>query len=137
MKIALSASDIEMTADLYHRLAQGYTNAPSLRMTWLESLSSLLSKNQRFAESAMCNIHISAMIAEYLFYHNPNTRTPHGSPDFLAITPNIIEESSIKQTAAIVRILSYFYFHFISPFCLFHRLPIILFYPAAHLIIES
>jgi hypothetical protein len=38
MQINLYEDDFEMKADLYLRIAQGYTHAPDLRATWLEGL---------------------------------------------------------------------------------------------------
>ena len=101
MKISSLSDDPEMMGDLYHRLANGYVNAPSLRITWLESLGSFHSRRGRFAESAMCNLHIAAMIAEYLNIVQPIPGRPNGCAAFMLVSPNILEETTIRDTSVI------------------------------------
>jgi len=90
-----------MMADLYCRLANGYTNTPTLRITWLESLSNLHTQTKRFAEAAMCNLHIAAMISEYLNIVQPTPGLPNGCDSFVQVSPNILEESSIRDTSIV------------------------------------
>ena len=105
MQISKHASDPEMIADLYSRLANGYMNAPSLRITWLESLADFYTKQKRFAESAMCKLHIAAMISEYLNIVKPTPGRPNGCVSFMNISPNILEETGIRETSVVVRSL--------------------------------
>lgn len=102
MQIFKHSADPEMMADLYCRLANGYTNTPTLRITWLESLSNLHTQTKRFAEAAMCNLHIAAMISEYLNIVQPTPGLPNGCDSFVQVSPNILEESSIRDTSIVV-----------------------------------
>jgi len=77
-------------------------NAPSLRMTWLESLGRFHTSNGRHAEAAMCSLHNAAIIAEYLNALQSTSGVP-GCQAFVNITPNILEETSIRNTSAITR----------------------------------
>lgn len=60
------ASDAELIADLYYRIAQGYTHIPDLRITWLEKLAIFQDKKEQFAEAGMCFVHIATLIWSYL-----------------------------------------------------------------------
>jgi hypothetical protein len=55
--------DTEMLADLYHHIAQSYTNAPALRVTWLESLAKLHESNKYYNSSSF----------SVVFFRNPYT----------------------------------------------------------------
>jgi hypothetical protein len=65
--------DTEMLADLYHHIAQSYSTAPDLRLTWLDSLATLHERNKYYIFLLLCccvfqNPHPSC---EYLsvFFH--------------------------------------------------------------------
>ncbi|XP_069474277.1 dedicator of cytokinesis protein 10 isoform X2 [Ambystoma mexicanum] len=58
--------DPEMLVDLQYSLANSYASTPELRRTWLESMAKIHARNGDLSESAMCYIHIAALIAEYL-----------------------------------------------------------------------
>ena len=105
MKRSKHSSDPEMMADLYHRIANSYMNAPSLRITWLESLANFYSSNKRNAEAAMCFIHIAAMISEYLNIVDPHPNRPTGCTAFVTVSPNTLEESAIRETSLVVSFL--------------------------------
>eukprot|EP01094_Clydonella_sp_ATCC50884_P017219 TRINITY_DN2957_c0_g1_i1.p1 TRINITY_DN2957_c0_g1~~TRINITY_DN2957_c0_g1_i1.p1 ORF type:complete len:1831 (-),score=674.61 TRINITY_DN2957_c0_g1_i1:292-5784(-) len=96
MQINLHEDDIEMKADLHLRIAAGYTNAPELRITWLENLCKLLRGLDRTAEAAMCLVHIAAMMAEYLHLegqkHGVDPSAPSGCAAFIKVSPNVVEE---------------------------------------------
>jgi hypothetical protein len=109
MNIEKYRGNVEMQADLHRRLANGYMDAPNLRITSLENLASLHAGYERWAESAMCNVHISAIIAEYLHTVAPEPETlPAGCAAFQHITPNAKEEWRIRETAIV------------KPFVFFH-----------------
>lgn len=101
MRINEFAHDDEMTADLYHRLADGYTNAPCLRLTWLESLGNFHKRKQNWAESAMCSVHIAAMMAEFLHAVEPQEHIPAGSEAFLRVSSNVLVEQSVRTASAV------------------------------------
>lgn len=103
MQRAKHVSDPEMMADLYNRIASGYINAPSLRITWLDSLSTFYIQRNRYAEAAMCNLHIAAMICEYLNVVDPKAGHPNGCTAFGEISSNILEEIAIRETSVVVR----------------------------------
>jgi hypothetical protein len=89
MKLVLLIVDLntEMIADLYCSIAKGYTNAPELRVTWLEALFKLHSKENNDAEAGVCMVHVAALIREYLKKHKPELIIP----SFEKICPKISE----------------------------------------------
>ncbi|XP_063232760.1 dedicator of cytokinesis protein 9 isoform X1 [Bacillus rossius redtenbacheri] len=58
--------DPEMLVDLQHSLANSYASTPELRHTWLESMTRNHVRDGNFSEAAMCQLHIAALVAEYL-----------------------------------------------------------------------
>ncbi|XP_015124186.1 dedicator of cytokinesis protein 11 isoform X2 [Diachasma alloeum] len=56
----------EMLVDLQHSLANSYASTPELRHTWLETMARNHSKNGDYSEAACCQLHIAALMAEYL-----------------------------------------------------------------------
>ncbi|XP_063975168.1 dedicator of cytokinesis protein 9 isoform X2 [Diachasmimorpha longicaudata] len=56
----------EMLVDLQHSLANSYASTPELRHTWLETMARNHTRNGDYSEAACCQLHIAALIAEYL-----------------------------------------------------------------------
>ncbi|XP_051993414.1 dedicator of cytokinesis protein 11-like isoform X2 [Xyrauchen texanus] len=86
--------DPEMLLDLQYSLAQSYASTPELRRTWLDSMARAHSKNGDFSEAAMCNVHVAALVAEYL---HRKKLFPSGLAAFKRITLNIDEEAAMKE----------------------------------------
>uniref|UniRef100_A0A673HNA7 Netrin-4-like n=1 Tax=Sinocyclocheilus rhinocerous TaxID=307959 RepID=A0A673HNA7_9TELE len=86
--------DPEMLLDLQYSLAQSYASTPELRRTWLDSMARAHSKNGDFSEAAMCNVHVAALVAEYL---HRKKQFPSGLAAFRKITHNIDEEGAMKE----------------------------------------
>jgi hypothetical protein len=103
VKINQHSNDPEMLADLYHRIAASYRNAPDLRVTWLESLAAVHSRHApgtssaaaHWAEAAQCSIHIAALIAEYLISVEPVDGLPQGCAPFEVVCPSALEEQEM------------------------------------------
>ncbi|KAJ8280350.1 hypothetical protein GJAV_G00053510 [Gymnothorax javanicus] len=123
--------DPEMLVDLQYSLANSYASTPELRRTWLESMAKIHVRNGDLSEAAMCYVHISALIAEYLkrrgywktdkprnssvFSEEANgincsplltqrdgeTSFCMGWAAFLCITPNVKEEGAMKEDTGI------------------------------------
>uniref|UniRef100_A0A8C1G386 Dedicator of cytokinesis 11 n=1 Tax=Cyprinus carpio TaxID=7962 RepID=A0A8C1G386_CYPCA len=88
--------DPEMLLDLQYSLARSYASTPELRRTWLDSMARAHSKNGDFSEAAMCNVHVAALVAEYL---HRKKLFPNGLAAFKKITQNIDEEGAMKEDA--------------------------------------
>nr|XP_019612446.1 PREDICTED: dedicator of cytokinesis protein 9 isoform X11 [Rhinolophus sinicus] len=58
--------DPEMLVDLQYSLAKSYASTPELRKTWLDSMARIHVKNGDLSEAAMCYVHVTALVAEYL-----------------------------------------------------------------------
>ncbi|KAG9348307.1 hypothetical protein JZ751_002042 [Albula glossodonta] len=86
--------DPEMLVDLQYSLANSYASTPELRRTWLESMAKIHVRNGDLSEAAMCYVHISALIAEYL---KRKASFCMGWAAFLCITPNVKEEGAMKE----------------------------------------
>ncbi|XP_078544670.1 dedicator of cytokinesis protein 11 isoform X1 [Lissotriton helveticus] len=86
--------DPEMLIDLQYSLAKSYATTPELRKTWLDSMAKIHVKNGDFSEAAMCYIHVSALVAEFLYRKK---LFPSGCSAFKKITPNIDEEAAMKE----------------------------------------
>uniref|UniRef100_A0A8C2EX88 Dedicator of cytokinesis 11 n=1 Tax=Cyprinus carpio TaxID=7962 RepID=A0A8C2EX88_CYPCA len=107
--------DPEMLLDLQYSLARSYASTPELRRTWLDSMARAHSKNGDFSEAAMCNVHVAALVAEYLhrkskfakvlfFWHIfccliVSELFTSGLAAFKKITQNIDEEGAMKEDA--------------------------------------
>ncbi|XP_015607279.1 dedicator of cytokinesis protein 9 isoform X3 [Cephus cinctus] len=59
-------NDPEMLVDLQHSLANSYASTPELRHTWLETMARNHARDGNFSEAACCQLHIAALMAEYL-----------------------------------------------------------------------
>uniref|UniRef100_A0A8C1I5Y8 Dedicator of cytokinesis 11 n=1 Tax=Cyprinus carpio TaxID=7962 RepID=A0A8C1I5Y8_CYPCA len=107
--------DPEMLLDLQYSLARSYASTPELRRTWLDSMARAHSKNGDFSEAAMCNVHVAALVAEYLHRKSKFAKVlffwdifcclivselfPNGLAAFKKITQNIDEEGAMKEDA--------------------------------------
>uniref|UniRef100_A0A672SKU0 Dedicator of cytokinesis protein 11-like n=1 Tax=Sinocyclocheilus grahami TaxID=75366 RepID=A0A672SKU0_SINGR len=101
--------DPEMLLDLQYSLARSYASTPELRRTWLDSMARAHSKNGDFSEAAMCNVHVAALVAEYLHRKSKFAKGrifcclivselfPSGLAAFKKITQNIDEEGAMKE----------------------------------------
>ena len=74
--------DYEMLLDLMNRIAKGYQNSPDLRLTWLENISKKHIEKSNYTESAMCFVHMSALVAEYLHMLESQEYMPIGAVSF-------------------------------------------------------
>uniref|UniRef100_A0A670KAJ7 Dedicator of cytokinesis 9 n=1 Tax=Podarcis muralis TaxID=64176 RepID=A0A670KAJ7_PODMU len=94
-------NDPEMLVDLQYSLAKSYASTPELRKTWLDSMARIHVKNGDLSEAAMCYVHVTALVAEYLLrkgmYHAPTPLLLGYFKLFRVITPNIDEEASMME----------------------------------------
>ncbi|KAI7813767.1 putative dedicator of cytokinesis protein 11 [Triplophysa rosa] len=90
--------DPEMLVDLQYSLARSYASTPELRRTWLDSMTRAHNKNGDYSEAAMCNVHVAALVAEYL---HRKRLFPSGLAAFKRITQNIDEEAAMKEDVGI------------------------------------
>ncbi|KAG3293311.1 dedicator of cytokinesis 9 [Ictidomys tridecemlineatus] len=113
-------NDPEMLVDLQYSLAKSYASTPELRKTWLDSMARIHVKNGDLSEAAMCYVHVTALVAEYLtrkeaelalqrepplfpYSHSTCQRRSRGGmfrqgcTAFRVITPNIDEEASMME----------------------------------------
>jgi len=97
-QILSKQTDQETRADLYHRIAASYSNAPDLRVTWLEGLASHHKEKNSWAEAAQCHIHMAALIAEYLSIVEPDESLPMGCAAFEKICPSCIDEANLSSS---------------------------------------
>ncbi|XP_018313730.1 dedicator of cytokinesis protein 9 isoform X2 [Mycetomoellerius zeteki] len=92
-------NDPEMLVDLQHSLANSYASTPELRHTWLETMARNHARDGNFSEAACCQLHIAALMAEYL-----KLRKVHlwGAEAFDQISVNISkDERNLKLDAGI------------------------------------
>eukprot|EP01102_Stenamoeba_stenopodia_P020621 TRINITY_DN8117_c0_g1_i1.p1 TRINITY_DN8117_c0_g1~~TRINITY_DN8117_c0_g1_i1.p1 ORF type:complete len:1469 (+),score=306.22 TRINITY_DN8117_c0_g1_i1:1546-5952(+) len=61
-----SKADEEAIADLYYRIALGYTHTPDLRVQWLQYLAKYHHEIKNYAEQAFCILHVLALIIDFL-----------------------------------------------------------------------
>ncbi|EDL00611.1 mCG114129, isoform CRA_a [Mus musculus] len=87
-------NDREMLVDLQYSLAKSYASTPELRKTWLDSMARIHVKNGDLSEAAMCYVHVTALVAEYL---TRKGMFRQGCTAFRVITPNIDEEASMME----------------------------------------
>nr|CAH7754240.1 unnamed protein product [Callosobruchus chinensis] len=78
--------DPEMLVDLQHSLANSYASTPELRHTWLETMTRNHVRDGNFSEAACCQLHIAALMAEYLKLKNVQN---WGAEAFEKISSNI------------------------------------------------
>eukprot|EP01156_Anaeramoeba_ignava_P023833 Anaeramoba_ignava/c21788_g1_i1.p1 GENE.c21788_g1_i1~~c21788_g1_i1.p1 ORF type:complete len:1096 (-),score=223.43 c21788_g1_i1:24-3311(-) len=96
--------DPEMTAHLYHRIADGYNKAPDLRLTWLESLQKFHINNKNFTEATLASLHMCALVGEYLHLMHPdNLWLPQGARAFASVSATCVNESCEMKTSDIER----------------------------------
>lgn len=87
-------NDPEMLVDLQHSLANSYASTPELRHTWLETMARNHERHGNYSEAACCQLHISALMAEYLRLKKVQT---WGAEAFEKISSNILrDERSLK-----------------------------------------
>lgn len=58
--------DPERLLELQYSLANSYASTPELRHTWLITMARNHEQNGNISEAASCNLHIAALMAEYL-----------------------------------------------------------------------
>ncbi|RZF44325.1 hypothetical protein LSTR_LSTR006875 [Laodelphax striatellus] len=78
--------DPEMLTDLQHSLANSYASTPELRLTWLQTMTRNHAKDNNFSEAACCQLHIAALMAQYLKLKGGQE---WGAEAFTAISSNI------------------------------------------------
>ncbi|KAB0797571.1 hypothetical protein PPYR_08564 [Photinus pyralis] len=89
--------DPEMLVDLQHSLANSYASTPELRHTWLETMTRHHVRDGNFSEAACCQLHIAALMAEYLKLKKIQN---WGAEAFSSISSNItIDERGLKLDA--------------------------------------
>lgn len=89
--------DPEMLVDLQHSLASSYASTPELRHTWLETMTRNHLRDGNFSEATCCQLHIAAMIAEYLKLKKVQT---WGAEAFADLSSNIPrDETGLKLDA--------------------------------------
>ncbi|KAK4319158.1 hypothetical protein Pmani_009878 [Petrolisthes manimaculis] len=92
--------DPEMLCDLQHSLAASYAATPELRTTWLQAMAKHHVKNGDLSEAAFCQLHIAALMAEYLKHQG---EFPEGCQSFSIISHNIPrDESNLRLDAGLV-----------------------------------
>ncbi|XP_022919235.2 dedicator of cytokinesis protein 9 [Onthophagus taurus] len=91
--------DPEMLVDLQHSLANSYASTPELRHTWLDSMTKNHVKDKNYSEAACCQLHIAALMAEYLKLKNIQN---WGAEAFTNISSNITkDERGLKLDAGV------------------------------------
>ncbi|XP_008205538.1 dedicator of cytokinesis protein 9 isoform X2 [Nasonia vitripennis] len=90
-------NDPEMLLDLEHSLANSYASTPELRHTWLETMARNHIRDENYSEAACCQLHIAALMAEYLKLKELNE---WGAEAFDKISKNISrDEKGLKLDA--------------------------------------
>lgn len=88
--------DPERLLELQNSLANSYASTPELRHTWLVTMARNHEQNGDLSEAACCNLHIAALIAEYLKLKGGGLIT-WGAEAFAKISRNIpIDEKGLK-----------------------------------------
>ncbi|XP_054285049.1 dedicator of cytokinesis protein 9 [Macrosteles quadrilineatus] len=91
--------DPEMLVDLQHSLANSYASTPELRHTWLQTMTRHHAKEGNYSEAACCQLHIAALIAQYLKLKEAQS---WGAEAFDAISSNIPrDEISLKLDSGV------------------------------------
>ncbi|CAG9862855.1 unnamed protein product [Phyllotreta striolata] len=91
--------DPEMLVDLQHSLANSYASTPELRHTWLETMTRHHVRDGNFSEAACCQLHIAALMAEYLKLKNIQK---WGAEKFQLISLNIPkDEKGLKLDSGV------------------------------------
>ncbi|XP_056646243.1 dedicator of cytokinesis protein 9 isoform X1 [Diorhabda sublineata] len=91
--------DPEMLVDLQHSLASSYASTPELRHTWLETMTRHHIRDGNYSEAACCQLHIAALMAEYLKLKNIQN---WGAEKFELISSNISkDEKGLKLDSGV------------------------------------
>ncbi|XP_045470639.1 dedicator of cytokinesis protein 9 isoform X1 [Harmonia axyridis] len=91
--------DPEMLVDLQHSLANSYASTPELRHTWLDNMIKNHVRDGNFSEAACCQLHITALMAEYLKLKKVQT---WGAEAFNKISSNISkDEKGLKLDSGV------------------------------------
>lgn len=91
--------DPEMSVDLQHSLANSYASTPELRHTWLETMTRNHVRDGNFSEATCCQLHIAALMAEYLKLKNIQV---WGAEAFVKLSSNISrDEKGLKLDAGV------------------------------------
>ncbi|BES88459.1 Hypothetical protein domain [Nesidiocoris tenuis] len=89
----------EVLTDLQHSLANSYASTPELRLTWLETMTRNHANLGNFSEAACCQLHIAALMAQYLKLKNEQD---WGAEAFSPISINIArDENSLKLDSGV------------------------------------
>ncbi|KAG8236844.1 hypothetical protein J437_LFUL017128, partial [Ladona fulva] len=93
IKMKEAQPDTDLVLDLMHRIADAHRSSPNARLTWLFHMAQRHNENEGHAEAAMCMIHGSAIVAEYMSIFESKPYFPKGAVAFENISPNALEES--------------------------------------------
>lgn len=80
--------DPERLLELQYSLANSYASTPELRHTWLITMARNHEQNGNISEAASCNLHIAALMAEYLTLRGGGF-VKWGAESFCRISRNI------------------------------------------------
>lgn len=94
------SNDPEMLVDLQYDVADSYNNSPQLRLTWLESMASIHTREGHWSEAAMCVIHCAGIIAEQLKHRKGSIVEMQGLRALLPVTANVTSEGALASDAA-------------------------------------
>jgi len=100
VKMGEHQEDLEMMSDMNHRIAQGYMNAPDLRLASLETLMKLQFRSKNWAETAFCLLHSAALVSQCLKTMHAkkgikdSSHLPNGAKAFSFVSPNFLEEEA-------------------------------------------
>ncbi|KAA0195443.1 hypothetical protein HAZT_HAZT004397 [Hyalella azteca] len=94
-QMAHHSNDPEMLCSLQHSLAASYAATPQLRITWLHAMARLHLQHRCISEAAMCEVHIAAVMAEYL---KGEKLYSEGCAPFNIISPNILKDENNTRT---------------------------------------
>ncbi|XP_037081413.1 LOW QUALITY PROTEIN: dedicator of cytokinesis protein 9-like [Pollicipes pollicipes] len=87
-------NDPAVLVDLQHSLANSYASTPQLRETWLRSMAKCHVRDGNLSEAAMCQVHIAALMAEYLLQRGEHEL---GCQAFHAVSANVVrDENNLK-----------------------------------------
>eukprot|EP01104_Vermistella_antarctica_P003930 TRINITY_DN1431_c0_g1_i1.p1 TRINITY_DN1431_c0_g1~~TRINITY_DN1431_c0_g1_i1.p1 ORF type:complete len:2060 (+),score=630.15 TRINITY_DN1431_c0_g1_i1:204-6383(+) len=97
-KIAENSFDPELTADLYVKISNSYFNSPNLRVTWLENLSAVHTKNEHFAEAAQAKIAMARLVVMLML--DKNQRPPLTLASFKTISPTVVKQKGLPDKSS-------------------------------------
>ncbi|XP_043189264.1 dedicator of cytokinesis protein 9-like isoform X2 [Amphibalanus amphitrite] len=84
-------NDPAVLVELQHSLANSYASTPELRQTWLASMAKCHVRDGNLSEAAMCQVHIAALMAEYLLQRGEHET---GCAAFRAISDNVVRDEN-------------------------------------------